>query len=176
MHDNLISISDAAKELGYLKQSLFKVINRLKMEKLLIKSSDARGQSIAYISIVDYEILRDNRAATQSIEEESAVDLNIGGFFYIIQLEPKLDPNRLKFGFAVSVDERVRKHKTAAPFSLVLATYPCKLLWEKTAIECVAFGSEKLHTEVFRVHDIEKTLSQAEAFFKLMPPPYSQST
>jgi len=44
MGDDLISVADAAKALGRHKQSIFKIIDRLKIEKVLIKSEDARGQ------------------------------------------------------------------------------------------------------------------------------------
>ena len=42
-------------------------------------------------------------------------------------------------------------------------------LWEKTAIDCLAYDGDKLHTEVFRVDDAEEIVSRAERFFALMP-------
>ena len=118
---DMISVADAAKALGRHKQSLFKLINRLKLEKVFIKSEDARGQTAAHISSEDFDILKSHveGASLTSVSQDN--DGSTGGYFYIIQLEPEFDPQRLKLGFAASVDERIRKHKTAAPFSTALS-------------------------------------------------------
>jgi len=174
MEDDLISVADAAKFLGRNKQSLFKLINRLKFEKKFIKSEDARGQTAAYISVDDFEILKSHVGMASSTPDAQDNDAFTKGYFYIIQLEPELDPRRLKLGFAASVDDRIRKHKTSAPFSKVLATWPCKLLWEKTVIDCLTENSEKVYTEVFRVEDVEETMRKAASFFELMPAPFPE--
>lgn len=169
MEDNLVSVSEAAKILGRNRNSLFKVINKLKIEKVLIKSDEARGQAMAHISSNDFDILKSHIEGASSSEIEQDTDGRTSGYFYIIQLEPELDPLRLKLGFAMSVDERIRKHRTAAPYSTVLSFWPCKLLWEKTVIDCLAADSEKIHTEVFRVEDVDDIVRKAEAFFEMMP-------
>lgn len=89
--------------------------------------------------------------------------------FYLIQLEPELDPLRIKLGFATDVNERLRSHKTSAPLAELVQTWPCKLLWEKTAIECITNGAEQMYTEVFRVDNLEETIALADRFFDLMP-------
>lgn len=99
----------------------------------------------------------------------STTQPDVGGVFYLIQLEPEHDPGRFKLGFATNIEEGLRSHKTAAPFSKVLKTWPCKLLWEKTAIECASQGCVRLHTEVFRTESIDEVQSRCEQFFKLMP-------
>ena len=43
------------------------------------------------------------------------------------------------------------------------------MLWEKTAIECVTDGCERLHTEVFRVDSIDTVIEKCDKFFGLMP-------
>jgi hypothetical protein len=59
------------------------------------------------------------------------------GVFYLLQLEPEHDPGRIKAGFAVSLPERLRTLRCSAPFTKVVRTWPCKVLWERTAIESV---------------------------------------
>ena len=108
-------------------------------------------------------------AGTIYNSEVSVTQLDIGGVFYLIQLEPEHDPGRYKLGFATNIEERLRTHKTAAPFSKVLKTWPCKLLWEKTAIDSVSQNCVRLHTEVFRSESIDDVQSRCEQFFKLMP-------
>jgi hypothetical protein len=167
MQDDLIAVTDAAALLGKQKQYVFKIINRLKIEKWLHKSSTARGQKVAYVTQKDFELIRKHANPSNNILDE-ARNNQLHGVFYLIQLEPQLDPNRFKLGFATSIEERLRAHRTSAPFADVLKIWPCKLLWEKTAIECVSQGCEKIYTEVF-IGDIETVRKKCDAFFALMP-------
>jgi len=127
------------------------------------------GQRVAYITSIDYGRVKEYLSGLGSEAPETIVDSDAAGVFYLIQLEPEHDPGRFKLGFATNIEERLLSHKTAAPFSKVQNTWPCKLLWEKTAIECVAQNCERLHTEVFRAESIEEVESRCEQFFALMP-------
>ena len=171
MKNELISVVQLANELGKKKQAIFKILDRLRIEKKLEKSSsEGRGQKIAYITKEDSERVKEYFSRFRSETAEPIVDSDIGGVFYLIQLEPKHDSGRFKLGFATNIEERLRTHKTAAPFSRILKTWPCKLLWEKTAIECAAQGCERLHTEVFRSESIVEVQAKCDQFFALMPP------
>ncbi|MEF2230985.1 MAG: hypothetical protein V3571_08655 [Pseudodesulfovibrio sp.] len=169
MEDQLIAVIEAASALGKNKQHLFKIINRLKIDKVHEKSSDARGQKRAYITLSDYERIKENLAVENEVSNGDESYIVSGGVFYLIQLEPECDPDRFKLGFATNIEERIRSHKTAAPFSTVLKTWPCKLLWEKTAIESVTQGCRQIYTEVFS-GDIEVVRRRCDEFFALMPP------
>lgn len=91
------------------------------------------------------------------------------GVFYLLRLEPQHDPNRFKVGFASNLSERLRQHKCSAPFTEVIKTWPCRRLWEKTAIECVTANCERLHTEIFRAQSISEVEQRCDQFFALMP-------
>ena len=109
--------------------------------------------------------------ANRSAADEDGSDTAISeqGVFYLLQWEPDHDPGRFKVGFATSLPERLRTLKCSAPFIKVLATWPRKNLWEKTAIDCVTQGCERLHTEVFRTESIDNVWQRCERFFELMP-------
>lgn len=169
MSDELISVIDVAAKLGERKQYIFKILRRLGIESKKQKSSEARGQSIAYITTKEYDQVKEYLVGFDKASDTSIIQQDIGGVFYLIQLEPKHDSDRFKVGFATNIEERLRGHKTAAPFSKVLKTWSCKPLWEKTAIDCISQGCERLHTEVFRTDSIEQVLSRCDEFFKLMP-------
>jgi hypothetical protein len=169
MNSELISVIDVAKSLGKHKARVFKILGRLNIETVKEKNSEARGQKIAYITMDDYDRVRECFSESEEVSDSLILQSDIGGVFYLIQLEPEHDPGRFKLGFATNIDERLRKHKTAAPFSKLLKTWPCKLLWEKTAIECASQDCIRIHTEVFRTESIETVLSRCEQFFKLMP-------
>src|SRR3989344_3956758 len=169
MSGEIISVIDVAKSLGKHKARIFKILGRLGIETVKEKSSTAKGQKIAYITADDYDRIKEYLAGAKNGSEAPAPLPDVGGVFYLIQLEPEHDPGRFKLGFATNIEERLRSHKTAAPFSKVLKTWPCKLLWERTAIECAAQGCVRLHTEVFRTESIDEVQSRCEQFFKLMP-------
>ena len=151
MKNELISVSQIVSELGKQKSHLFKVLDRLRIERTLQKSSRARGQKIAYVTTEDYERIKEYFSGINGDASESIVDSDTGGVFYLIQLEPEHDSGRIKLGFATNIEERLRSHKREAPFAKVVKTWPCKLLWEKTAIECVVQNCERLHTDSTRL-------------------------
>lgn len=177
MEDNLISVAEAAKVFRRHKNSLFKVIKRLNIKTVGIKSEAARGQTSAHISSEDFDILKShiNIKGVLSSPVSQETDGSTGGYFYIIQLEPEFDPKRLKLGFATSVKERIRKHRTAAPFCTLLRSWPCISRWENAAIDCLTEISEKISTEIIRVEDVDQILRTAEAFFEMMPAPFPDS-
>ena len=174
MNDELISVIEAAKQIGYGKQAVFKILKRNGIATEMHRSSDHNGQSIAYISIDDFSLIQaDVESRIQSAtsiedDDESIVTLD-SGYFYLIQLEPDHDAGRFKLGFAVNVDQRLRSHKCSAPFSVLIKSWPCKRVWERTAIDCVTQDCEQLHTEVFRTLSIDDVVAKCDNFFAMMP-------
>ena len=170
MNDDWISVIDAAAELGQRKQNVFKILRKLKIESVNERSSDSHGQKIAYISRRDFATLKQFFEDRQPINQNTTDSApSAYGYFYLIQLEPEHDPGRFKVGFAASVEERLRSHKTAAPLCKLISSWQCKLLWEKTAIEAVTVGCEQIHTEVFRTSDLDAVEERCNDFFALMP-------
>jgi len=173
MDENLISVIDAAVQLGTRKQQLFKIIKRLGVSTSKHRNSAHKNQVISYITKDDLDLIARHMAAGKSNtggETEAAPTFQVDrGVFYLIQLEPEYDTGRFKVGFASNLSERLRDHRCSAPFATVLAMWPCLLLWEKTAIDCVTQTCEKIHTEVFRTDDISEVRNRCEQFFSLMP-------
>ena len=177
MNESTISVIDLAAQHGMGKQTVFKVLARLGIQIIKRPGNNKtnRGQLIAYISDADAQRFADeirpvtviNRNAAN--EDGSDAAISEQGVFYLLQLEPDHDPGRFKVGFATSLPERLRTLKCSAPFTTVLATWPCKNLWEKTAIDCVTQGCERLHTEVSRTESIDGVRQRCERFFELMP-------
>lgn len=178
MTDSLISVKDFAEQNGLLKQTVFKVIKRLGIEPEKSRGgSQNRGQTISYITEREARMVLDVLASTMSAEaakegESTSVPeaaLYDTGVFYLLSLEPEHDPTRFKVGFASNLNERLRQHRCSAPFAKAVKTWPCRRLWEKTAIECVTDGCEQLHTEVFRAQSLEEVEAKCNQFFQIMP-------
>ena len=175
MSDRRISVNDLAQKHGLIKQTVFKVIKRLGIEPEKTRGgSESRGQMISYITENEANKVLEVIAAGKNANDQGEANVAEAalydvGVFYLIQLEPEHDPGRFKVGFAGKLNERLRQHRCSAPFAEVLKTWPCRRLWEKTAIECVTDGCEQLHTEVFRAESIENVQNKCEEFFCLMP-------
>ena len=180
MSENRISIIDLARQHGKRPQAIHKIVRRFAITPTLTRSSDNAGQKISYITSEEARRVRDYLSPTgdQSAKaerygsnSEAPLTDSEQGCFYLMKCEPELDPGRFKVGFASDVRERLRKHKTSAPHMTLERQWPCKLLWEKTAIDCVTEGCQRLGTEVFRTDSMESVISKCEEFFSLMPNP-----
>ena len=109
-----------------------------------------------------------------------------GGVFYIIQLAPDLDPNRIKFGFTANLPARLAQHKTTAPTCALVRWWPCRKSFERVAIisitsydaiygdlqDDILYGGQDdefkpLSPEVFD-GDLELAIERAEEFFETM--------
>ena len=174
MEKELISVIDAAKQLGKYKQTLFKIIRKFKINPIKQGHSEHRGQAISYITMEEFNrlaeyFLKNQKSFDEITKDSNKIDLVDTGVFYLIQLEPNIDPGRFKVGFATTMNERLRKHRCSAPFATIIGTWPCHRLWEQTAIDCVTAGCKKIHTEVFKTNAIEAVKTKCEQFFSLMP-------
>lgn len=112
MSDELISVINVAASLGKRKQYIFKILGRLGIESIKQKNSDARGQQIAYITTDDYNQIKEYLTGSEDSFDSSITLPDVGGVFYLIQLEPGHDPGRFKVGFAISIEERLRSQFT----------------------------------------------------------------
>lgn len=176
--EDFISVIDLAQQIGKQKQGIFKIIKRFGIEQKISSSAASRGQSVSMISAKDAEIIKiyiaskitdkfyessDGAGEPEELYPESR------GVFYLLRLEPDHDPGRFKVGFTTNVQERLRTLRCSAPLLEVIKTWPCKSLWEKTAIDSVTDGCERLHVEVFRTISIETVIAKCDRFFGVMP-------
>lgn len=167
---DLLSVTEVGDLIGKRKQTVFKVLKRLQIKPQKRRASEKHGQVQSYITRDELERVRaelgEGTMAASTSSEQWPTET---GVFYLIQLEPEHDPGRFKVGFTSNMGERLRSHRTSAPYAVVVRTWPCRLLWEKTLIDCLADECERLHTEVFRTDSLEEVIAKCEAFFDLMP-------
>ena len=174
--DQMISVIEAGRQLERRKSTIFKVMKRLGIHAQKRRDSNHGNQFAAYLTHADFVRVKEaliaaisDRSREGEIDNEDAFISAEIGVFYLIQLEPDHDPLRFKVGFAANINERLRALRCSAPFSMVVKSWPCRRLWEKTAIDCVTFGCHRLHTEVFRCSSLEIVIAKCEQFFGMMP-------
>lgn len=178
MGNELISVIDVANHHGKQKQTIFKILKRLGIETSKLRNSSSKNQLVAYITQDDFRRVSDEllliagRLESKQSDGEETDDFISAeeGVFYLIQLEPEIDPGRFKVGFAASMSDRLRALRCSAPFASIVKTWPCRRFWEKTAIDCVLAECERLHTEVFRATSLDAVVAKCERFFAVMPP------
>lgn len=170
-----ISIRELADRIGIDKSNLLKWIKANKDELGVatarrMQTPDSGGNRTIVFSEEECERivrLRDEQGFGGTPSELAET-----GQFYIIQLIPEFDPNRIKLGFAMDVNQRLSQHRTSAPTAICKATWPCKRLWEATVIDYLTLGHCRLiSNEVFECDDIEALVQRAEKLFAIMPSP-----
>jgi hypothetical protein len=177
VNDEMISVIEAGEQLGRRKSTIFKVMRRLGIHPQKRRDSTRGNQVVAYLTQADLVRVKDSLIAAvaarseegESDNDDTFISAEIG-VFYLIQLEPEHDPLRFKVGFAANINERLRALRCSAPFATVVRSWPCRRLWEKTAIDSVTFGCDRLHTEVFRCSLLDAVVTKCEQFFGIMPP------
>ena len=119
----------------------------------------------------DAEKLRQLRERRGYTAQLVPVD-NGKGYFYIIQLIPDLLPSRVKLGFASNVSNRLNDHRTTCPSAELLASWPCKFVWEAAAIASITReGCMVVANEIYDCDDLETLVTCGHQFFDLMPLP-----
>ena len=171
--EDRVAIVDLADDLGEHKAWLFKIAKSLKINKIMRRDLDRSGQSVATVSLADAEAIRrvvqeKRQDARPGKGDEDDRDMALG-HFYVIRLEPELDPGRIKLGFTTELEGRIRKHRTVAPFAIYEKSWPCRRSWERTAMDGATFDLEKLHVEVFRAESLDAVIARIDKFFDSMP-------
>lgn len=172
-----IAIVDLADDLQVRKQRIFKILLRLGIRPTQRRDPSRGNQNVATMSQTEAAAIRSeierssgsaggSNARSGSFAGFAADDV---GFFYLIQLEPEHDSGRFKLGFTMDLDGRLQKHRCSAPFAQHIASWPCRRVWERAAIDCLTNGCEQLHTEVFRATSLDQVSARAKAFFEMMP-------
>ena len=112
------------------------ILRRLGIEPEKYKSSEKHGQTASYITQSEFEAVAAEIATDRNFSQLPPDMISSeSGYFYLIQLEPDHDPGRFKVGFTANVEERLRAHRCAAPLLKLRKIWPCRSLWEKTAID-----------------------------------------
>ena len=109
----MIALRDLASDIGMDHSHLRRYVLKLGIEPERIRTPESRNQLSLAVTDAEADLIRRRRKEggfTGTPVAPAAV-----GHFYAIQLEPELEPNRVKFGFASNVKERLTAHRTAAP-------------------------------------------------------------
>jgi hypothetical protein len=166
-----ISLKELSERLNMDRSHARRYLKRLGVKTQKRRTPDSGNQLCLTVTEKQAAEIIEARQNEGFLNSDKSV-ITESGFFYVIQLVPELDPNRLKLGFAININERLSQHRTAAPTSVVVKSWPCKRSWETTVMDCLAsVGCRLILNEVFECDDIEKLLKKGDELFSILPNP-----
>lgn len=143
------------------------------------RTVESRNQPTLCLSKDDFDKLvamRKDEAYINNVNTNNnslkKINLNASGIgvFYIIQLMPDELPNRVKLGYATSLDRRAQAHKTTCPNLKILFQYKIKEVWEKAIIDMMSCASIKRKSqEVFDVKNVKVFIEYAKKILSKFP-------
>jgi len=135
--------------------------------------SNKNHLKVLAISSEDAELirkLRNNQGYSTDPKRSGVISVESKGCFYIIQLIPDVQPNRVKFGFSSDVKYRLKAHRTSAPTASLLRFWFSKSSWEMAAIDSITrTDCRSISNEVYDCESLDSLIERAETFFNLMP-------
>jgi hypothetical protein len=91
------------------------------------------------------------------------------GFFYVVRLMPDVAPNRVKIGYANSLESRLAAHRTTCPRLELAQSWPCRRVFEPAAIAAAVNGSATCYGgEVYDVESVEGVVHRLDGFFEMV--------
>jgi len=145
----------------------------LKLEPKKKKTPSSKGALVACLSFDDAEKLIRFYKSKGSTNSGLSNNRNYG-FFYLIQLIPEFQPNRVKIGFADDVNKRFREHQTSSPTAKLLGSWPCKRAWDQAVMDSLTRTGCKLVLNEVYEGDIQDFKDRADEFFGIMPDPTTE--
>ena len=169
--DTVVVLRDLAEELGMDRSRLRRYVLDMGIEPARVRDQKGRNQAMLAITAEEADRVRQHRSdAGYNAGEVARIVQASQGFFYVARMDGQTRPNRVKFGFTLSLDSRMEAYRTSSPEVELLSSWPCKRTWESTILDSLAVkdGCVNVSGEVFDVEDIEDVLHHLTKFFELL--------
>jgi len=172
--ENFRTYGDIAKQLSIGIDTVRRHVDKMKVELGITptkqKTQSSSGSLVNCLSLDDSNLFI-NYFETKDKPSDESFQYSRYGYFYIIQLIPEFDPNRVKIGFADNVEKRLQEHKTSSPTAKLLKSWSCKRSWDQSAMDSITRTECKLIMNEVYEGEIEGFLKRADDFFAVMPKP-----
>jgi len=172
----LVPLAEIAKRLGLDRSNARRWLLKNGFRFLRIRTPETKGQLTLAMPEQDVQAaieLRKRLGFSVGRQRGAAItsqDAENGGCFYVIQLVPEFEPNRIKLGFSTNIDKRLASYRTIAPTARLVKTWPCRFSWEQAAMACaVGDQCKRIGAEVYDCTDLDSVIARLDQFFHLMP-------
>jgi hypothetical protein len=168
MSAEYVSVKDLAAELGKHRAPMLRRIRREGIEVHMRRLPDSRGKAASCVTPKQAEAVRQMYEGEVVVNAEP--DTSGCGVLYVVQLLPKLDPQRVKIGFTQNIEMRLADFRTTVPDVKLVQSWPCKRTWESmvtdilVSVDCAHVGGE-----VFRCKNLKGMLARADRLFGMCP-------
>lgn len=172
--ETLVTLRALAEEIGMDRSHLRRYILSLDSEPQRIRTPESRNQPTLAITASEADYVRSERDRSGFTSHRTPI---VGespyGEFYVVQLEPALLPQRLKFGFPTSLRSRLTDYRSSNPGATILKSWPAKRVWEEAIIAVLSAYSdcELVGGEVYNCSDIDGLLKRGDHLMSLFPMP-----
>jgi len=171
--NDYVTLKEISERIGLDRSNARKWLNGQGFDFVQVRDQESR-QLVNALTIEDAE-----RAVTLRLErgfdcQRSAVAAVLvanesSGYFYVMRLMPDVAPNRIKLGFASTLQSRLDAHRTTCPRLEVVKTWPCQKVYEPAAIAVAVNGTSDLYGgEVYDVKSVDALIERLDSFFNLL--------
>lgn len=166
-----MTLKHLAEKLGMDRSHARRYVLKLGFKPQKRRTVDSGNQLTLTVTSDEAEAILKYRE-DQGFAQKAVIVESETGCFYVIQLVPELDSRRIKFGFAIDLNDRLAQHHTAAPTAKVLKSWPCKRSWEITVMDCLSsMNCRHILNEVFECEDLPSLIKRGDELFQLLPDP-----
>ena len=166
---------ELAVELGMDRSHLRRFALSLGIEPERIRTEDSGGQLTLAVNGEGAALIRESRLRKGFSTDSVPVPAKVSdwGSLYLVQLEPKHYPTRVKLGYANNYMERLSDYRVSNPHAQVACAWDCKRCWEKAAIAAITNHQSIEHVagEVYDAADVEVARVRGDEFFAMLPHP-----
>ena len=163
----LVTIAELAERLGMDRSHARRFILKAGFEFLRTRTAASRRQLTLALSQTDAATVYRIRAERGFNGDRPSKAAK--GRFYVIIIAPEMDARRVKLGYADDVDNRLATYRTLSPSAKVVASWPCKRVWEAAALDFVGKDCERIGQEVYLCKSIKAIVRAGERFFAMAP-------
>ena len=168
----LVTLRSLAEEIGMDRSHLRRYVLSLGIEPQRIRTPESRNQPTLAITASEADYVRSERARSGFTSHGTPVaGEGSYGEFYIVQLEPALLPQRLKFGFSTSVQSRLTDYRSSNPGATILKSWPAKRGWEEAIIAVLSAHKhcKLIGGEVYDCLDVDGLLKRGDDLMSMFP-------
>lgn len=168
----LVTLRSLAEEIGMDRSHLRRYVLSLGVEPQRTRTPESRNQPTLAITASEADYVRSERERSGFTSHHTPIaQQGPYGEFYIVQLEPVLLPQRLKFGFSTSVPNRLTDYRSSNPGAAILKSWPAKRGWEEAIIAVLSAhrNCELIGGEVYDCPDLDGLLKRGDCLMSMFP-------
>jgi hypothetical protein len=173
VHERL-TLDGLRHRLGCTREAIETWSRQLRLELFYCPDPAAPDRLLASVTLAEARlIIRLAEAQGAAIPDNTSAlvrpQIIFPGYFFILQPEPILAPERIHVGFTTDPDRALQKVRDLAPDAAFVKVWPCERLWSGTVTATCTRDCTLLRENLFLAQDLPQVLAYADAIFGILP-------